>query len=237
MNKSAPTSLIFVLTFPTLSKVIIVFQLVESQFTVCLLAEQTGLHELKQELKKDFSREKINTLCTRKGKKITVICFQSAGSLSAFADKFYLMNQEHTSDLFTVEWREAMHAALHSGAALTVADIHPKVWVPAFRNCQFLLDELHDCSMKLSRIDVCFRQHKHDLELQLKKLFLGVNACLGENKNGGWIKGVVRRIHDYWHLYNYQKAATTFLQLRDVLSLKGDFRNVEILATEVSRDC
>ena len=205
--------------------------------TVFLLSEQIGLHELKEELKKDFSVEKINTLCARKGQKITVIWFQSAGSLSAFADKFYLMSHKHTSGLFTVGWRAAMNAAVHSGAVLTLADIHSKVWEPAFRNCQSLLQDLHDHSMKLARIDVYFKQHQSDLEMQLRKLFAGVNACLGENKSGAWIRGVVCRIYDYWHLCNYRNAATAFLQLRDNLGLKGDFRNVEILATEVRRNC
>ena len=207
--------------------------------TVCLLSVQTGLHELKEELKKDFSVEKINTLCARKGQKIIVICFQSAGSLSDFAAKFYLMSQKYPSDLFTVEWREAMFVAVRNStnSSLTLADIHSKVWEPAFRNCQSLLQELHDHSMKLARIDVYFKRHQGDLEMQLRKLFAGVNACLGENKSGAWIKGVVRRIYDYRHLCNYRNAATAFLQLRDNLGLKGDFRNVEILATEVRRNC
>jgi len=165
-----------------------------------------------------------------------VIYFQSAGSLNAFAAKFYVMTEKYISILFVTEWEAAMNAAVQSsaGAALTLADIHSKVWEPAFRNCQSFLQELHDRSMKLAHIDVCFRQHEHDLEMQLTSLFAGVNACLGKPKSGAWIGRVVRRIHDYWHLPSYCKAASAFLDLKEALNLqKGDFSDVEKLATEV----
>jgi len=146
------------------------------------------------------------------------------------------MTQEHPSALFATEWEQAMNAAVRSsaGAALTLVDIHSKVWEPAFRNCQSLLDKLYDHSMKLSRIDGHFKQHEHDLETQLASLFAGVNACLGKAKSGAWIGAVVCRIHDYWHLCNYRKAASAFLDLKKALNLqKGDFRDVKKLATEV----
>jgi len=146
------------------------------------------------------------------------------------------MTQKHPSDLFVTGWKAAMSAAVRSsaGVALTLADIHSKVWEPAFRNCQSLLQDLHDRSMKLSRIDVCFKRHEGDLETQLSSLFAGVNACLGETKNGAWIGGVVRRIKDYWHLCNYREAASTILELKKALNLqKGDFSDVKKLAIEV----
>ena len=202
-------------------------------------SQTTGCYQLKQELEKDFSQEKICTLCVRENQEIRVLCFQSAGSLSAMADKFYIMNRKHSSDLFTVIWREAMQAAFRNspGGSLTLADIHSKVWNPAFHCCQSLLQDLHDCSMKLTQVDKHFKQHKNDnLEKQLRELFAGVNACLDENRSGAWIRGVVRRIHDYWHLCNYRKAASAFLDLREALNLqKGDFSSVEKLATEVKK--
>jgi len=186
-----------------------------------LLCQQIGLPQLKEELQNNLNLEKINTLCVTDYKKAMVIYFQSAGSLNAFAAKFYVMTQKYISILFVTEWEAAMNAAVRSsaGAALTLADIHSKVWDPAFCNCQSLLQELHDRSMKLANIDVCFRQHEHDLEMQLTSLFAGVNACLGETTTGAWIKGVVYRVHDYWHLPSYCKAANAFLDLKKALNL------------------
>ena len=201
-------------------------------------SQTAGLEHLKQKLKKDFSQEKICTLCVRENQQIRVICFQSADSLSSLTENFYIMNHKHSSVLFTVIWREAIEAAFRNspGGSLTLADIQPKVWDPAFHSCQSLLQELHDHSIKLTHVDKCFKQHKiSNLEDQLRELFAGVNACLGENRSGAWIRGVVRRIHHYWHLCNYCKAADAFLDLREALNLqKGDFSNVEKLATEVS---
>ena len=200
------------------------------------LFQSSGLPQLKEQLNRDFRQETLSSLYVGEGTKIRALCFQSAGSLSAFADKFYLMSK---SDLFTVEWMAAMNVAVKNStnSSLTLADIRSKVWDPAFRKCQSLLDKLHDCSMKLACIDWSFRQHEKDLEMQLMTLFAGVNACLGERRSGAWIKGVVRRIYDYWLLGNCRKAATAFLQLRDTLNLQGNFRNVKILATEVRRKC
>ena len=209
--------------------------LVNSLYT-SLDSKSEGLAQLKQELHKDLGQEKINTLCVREGHKVRVTCFPSAASLIIFADKFYIMTQKHTSDLFDSEWKAAMNAAIQSsaGTALTLADIHSKVWVPAFCSCQSLLQELHDNSMKLAHIDVCFRQHERDLKLQLTSLFAGVNACLGESKSEAWIGEAVLRIQDYWRLCNYRNAANAFLDLKEALNLqKGDFSDVEKLATEV----
>ena len=203
-------------------------------------SQSTGRYQLQQELQKDFSQEKICTLCVRENQEIRVLCFQSAGSLSALADKFYIMNHKHSSDLFTVIWGKEMEAARNSpGGSLTLADIHSKVWDPAFHCCQSLLHDLHDRSMKLTQVDKHFKQHKdRDLERQLKELFAGVNACLGENRSGTWIKGVARRIYNYWHLCNCREAASAFLDLRETLNLqKGDFSSVEKLATEVRSTC
>jgi len=205
-----------------------------------------GLTQLKGELQKDFSQEKINTLCVREGQKVKVVGFQSAGSLSTFAAKFCIMTQKHPSDLFVIEWKQAMDTAVQSsaGAALTLADIHSKVWDPAFSNCESLLLALQDHSMKLSCIDECFKQHKSDLKTQLDSLFDGVNECLGEAKSGDWIGGVVKNVSDYWHfldywkLHNNHRAATAFLDLKKALNLqKGDFSDVEKLATGVRNKC
>ena len=178
----------------------------------------------------------IGTLCVRENQKIKIICFKSAGCLSDFAGRFYLMSEEYSSNLFTVRWKEAMKVVFRNsaGASPTLADIHSKVWVTAFDSCQSLLDELHDRSMKLAHIDKHFMDHKSDLENQLERLFKGVNACHGEKRSATWIRDVVHHIRDYWLFRNYQKAASIFLDLKEALNLQNeDFRVVKKLATEV----
>ena len=216
---------------------------VSSKNLIC--SRTVDLRRLKQELERDFSMEEIQTLCVRENQNIRILLFQSADSLSAFAHKFYIMDHEHSNEIFTMKWNGAISAAVNNnpGASLTLADINSKVWDPAFHSCQILLQELHDRSMKLSDINKRFKSlsdtnkrfKSRNLEKQLRELFAGVNACLGERKSGAWIGEVVRRIHDYWDLCNNHKAASAFLDLKEALNLqKGDFSNIEKLATEVS---
>ena len=121
-------------------------------------------------------------------------------------------------------------------STLTIADIHTSVWQPAFIDCQTMLDQLHDQSMKLVHVDKIFKHYRgQQLESQLMTLFTGVNVCSdvkGET-NGTFIKSAVRRMNEYWDLCKYRDAANMFLELRSVLDLKGDFTNVERLSTEV----
>ena len=146
------------------------------------------------------------------------------------------MNQKYASDLFIKRWRAAVNAAVRNsaGTSLTLEDIKPKMWDPAFRNCQYLLQELQDYSMKLARIDDCFKRYENNLKVELMNLFAGVNACLGNEKDGDWIIEVVDRIYKYWQLCNCHEAATAFLNLKKALNLQnGDFSDVEKLAAEV----
>lgn len=146
------------------------------------------------------------------------------------------MSQMHPSDLFNREWTAVMNHAVEGGTGvpLSLADIYSKVWTPAFSRCQSLLQMLQDHSIKLADVDWYFKQHKTYLEVQLRYLLAGVNACLGKNDSGTWIKEVVCSIHNYWDLCCYQEAASAFLALKKVLSLQGDFSVIEKLTTEVS---
>ena len=196
-----------------------------------------GLPELQQELKKDFSCTKINTICVRaQSGEVQLLCFQSAGSLNDFAEHFFIMTQTYVSDLFHQAWTTTMDNAVKT-STLKLADIHTSVWHPAFLHCQTMLEQLHNQSMKLVEVDKFFKHYRgQQLESQLMTLFKGVNACtkLQNESTGTFIERAVHRMNDYWDLCKYQEAANIFLELRSVLNLKGDFKNVERLSTEVS---
>ena len=195
-----------------------------------------GLPELQQELQKNFNSIQINTLCKRaQSGEVQLLCFQSAGTLNSFAENFYVLTQTYVSDLFHQAWTSAMDTAVKA-STLTIADIHTNVWQPAFIHCQTMLVQLHDQSMKLVDVDKFFKHYRSkQLESQLMTLFTGVNACrdLKGETNGTFIKRAVHRMNEYWDRCKYRDAANMFLELRSVLDLKGDFRNVESLSTEV----
>ena len=199
-------------------------------FIFCL-----GLPRLKQELRKDFSSTKINTLCTKvQGGAIQIQCFQSASTVNAFVGKFCIMTQTHVSDIFHKIWVNAMKISIKRNPTMKIEEVHDAVWKPAFSHCQSLLSQLYTRTIKLANIDRYFKQYQNQkLDLQLMNLFDGINACLGQQNDGAWIKQVVQHIITYWNLCNYRDAANTFLQLRSTLNLKGDFGDVERLSTEV----
>ena len=192
-----------------------------------------GLSQLTQELQKDFDNEKINKLCAMKQGKVEIFCFKSAGSLTWFAGGFHTLSQKQ--DLFLIEWRKALHTAVGSNPGIALNDIYPQVWQPAFKQCETLLGQLHDQSMKLVDVDKRFKPYQgRNLEQQLTDLFLGVNARHNKNPDGRWIHIVVCRMYAYWNLCRYRDAANAFLKLKETLKLdKGDFRDVEKLSNEV----
>ena len=194
-----------------------------------------GLPRLRQELNEDFSCTKISAICERaESGEVQLLCFQSAGSLNDFAEDFFTMTQTYDSDIFHQAWMTAMDVAVKT-STLKLADIHMSVWQPAFLQCQTMLGQLHGQSMKLADVDKFFKHYQgQQLESQLMSLFRGVNACIKQYEStGNFIKMAVHRMNEYWNLCKYQEAANTFLELRFVLNLKGDFQNAERLSTEV----
>ena len=196
-----------------------------------------GLPELRQELNKDFSGTKINALCKRaESGEVQLLCFQSAGSLNDFAEDFSTMTQTCASALFHQAWTTALGVAVKT-STFNLADVYTSVWQPVFLQCQTMLEQLHNQSMKLVEVDKLFKRYRgSQLESQLMSLFEGINTCRKQHKNSGtFIKNAVQRMNEYWDLCKYQEAANMFLELRFALKLKGDFRNVERLSTEVSQ--
>lgn len=180
----------------------------------------------------------IKELCTQSEKGVEVICFQSASSLQPFAYMFWIMTHWYNSAIFDSIWSKTMRSACQSNPNMTIGEVCPKIWEPAFTQCQHLLDQLHSRSMTLSNVDRHFHRYKGDLqtlERELGSLFHGVNTCRGERKDISWIHHVVTRMGEYWRLWAYREAANSFLVLRDSLELtNGDFKDVERISKEVN---
>ena len=186
----------------------------------------------------DYNLYKINTLWTQTESGIDVVCFTKCSCLLSFAWKFHIMSKKFTSTLFDAIWCTIMQTVCKYN--VTISDIESKVWKPAFKLCQNLLEQLHSQSMTLADVEKHFKNYgERELEKELNVLFYGVSECV-ENMNytTAWIYLRVRRIEEYRKLRNYCDAANTFLKLRDALKLtKGDFKHVEWISKEVNDAC
>ena len=194
-----------------------------------------GLPELQRELKEDLGHTKINAVCTRaENGELQLLCFKSAGTLNDFAENFFTMTQTYAGGIFQKAWMTALDNAVKPGT-LKIADIHTSVWQPAFLQCQSMLEQLHNQSMKLVDVDKFFKHYRGpQLESQLMSLFKGINVCRKQHESSEtFIKAAAQRMNNYWDHCKYQEAANMFLELRSVLNLRGDFENVERLSTEV----
>ena len=197
-----------------------------------------GMNELMQQLEADHSCTEIKTMCSSDSQNVfTFHCFMSASSLDPILVKFNAMMQIHPNDLFNVIWHITMTRAVSTKPVLQMDDIVTQMWDPAFHLSQELLDQLHDHTMKLSRVENDFRHYRYQpdhLQGNLMSLCKGVNLCLERmDASFSWVHGVVLTIQEYWSLCQYQTAACTLLKLQKELKLTGDFQVVVKLAEQV----
>ena len=200
----------------------------------------SGIKEAKGELQRDYSVCTIRYLCNPYVSDVgdpEVTCYQASKCLQSFVVQFSILSQKYNSAIFSTIWSMSMKHAYINNRNMTITDIAPQVWKPAFKKCQDLLEKLKDTSITLSDVDSHFEKYKtvpKRLEGDLECLFNGINKCLGVSEDFAWIDSVVAQIHKYWRLCNYRQAAILFLELRDALTLtKGDFRDVERISKEV----
>lgn len=202
-----------------------------------------GLDLLRSEIDFDHRSAPINSLCQSIEGKVCFFSLLSAVPLDDITEMFAVMMSVQ-STLFQDIWRKHMKNAAASvkqkkRAELTIEDIRIVIWDKTFQECNYLLDSLHDRSIKLFEVDSYFKSiQQQELVWQLKRLNAGVVKCvrLDESHNLLWIDGVVKHIHDYWSLLELSKAARVVIQLKTKLCLTGDFKAIDTLANEVKSD-
>ena len=187
----------------------------------------------------DYGDFNLSDLCRRdpETKQLQLVCFKSAGTLSNFAQDFYVLSKRHGSELFSTTWNEAKSIAIRANPDLTLDDVYPSMWQPCLAKCIQLLTSLSDLSMKLVDVDLVFKGHKDNIDTQLLLLFKGVSDCARDAEQFDWgkIERAIGRIRKYWNLCRYRKGANIFLGIRASLGLEGgDFSLVEKLSKEVN---
>ena len=142
--------------------------------------------------------------------------------------QFYLLAQ---NDLFSQLWREKITGS----GTVSIAIVSQQIWPKAFSHAKQLMEQLHGRTMKLADVDHYLAKYEAPAELTsvLMNLNNHLNTCTGSSHDGKWIGNVADTIMHYWSFKEYEKAAKTFLHLKEELRLTGSFKQVETLASQV----
>ncbi len=179
-------------------------------------------------MEKDSDHMNISDLCRLENDKLQICCLKSAQPLDVFVDNFAVMMRK-SPIIFTRKLNKKLKEVLaRSDAGITVHDIFPQIWQPAFNFCLELLADLADQSMKLDFVDKHLTKFFETLLNDVKNLAEAIRSCGSQSTpQFHQLKLAVKKVHDYWRLCRYEDGARVFLQLRDVLNLKGDFSFIE----------
>ena len=183
---------------------------------------------LHKELTLEVDTESMCSLCYTKDGDIIFNRFKSATPLREMLPRFALFS---TNDLFCQLWREEIAAQ----KSISFAVVSEQIWPIAYSRIQELMDSLHKRTIKLSTVDGYLAGFKSEADLDriLRELYTALNGSLECEGDDKWIPAVVENIAQYRTLKRYEKAAETFLSLKDKMNLTGDFKEVKTLARKV----
>ena len=200
-----------------------------------------GLDKLRSDIDSEHSCISVKALCQCSEDKTEFLSLQSAYPLDDITTNFNIMMSSQ-SILFQSIWKKHMAGAIAAverkeRAELTIEDIKTVLWEPAFKECNYLLDALHDRSIKLSEADSYFKDIQEEMTDQIQKLNFAVHKCVNphEDVNVLWIDDAVQHIQDYWSLLTLSDQANEVMVLRTKLKLNdGNFEAIQTIASQVS---
>ncbi len=164
---------------------------------------------------------------------LQLFCYQAGKPLDPFIDHFKIM-MEQSSILFLDPLDDRLKKILITKPNLLIDQIYVEIWQPVFNHCISLLHTLDDQSMKLSLVDKHLKRHKDNVRTVVFNLAVGVSKSLRVEPNYSTLNSALRKVEQYWKLCQYQTGARTFLRLKSVMNLKGDFSLIEKLSDQVS---
>ena len=191
---------------------------------------------LEKELAVNVMNEQINHLCKFDGTSYQVILFKQARVLDPYLGQLWIFSHICPSHLFKKLWTAQLKAHRKDGI-LTFDDIIKKVWIPVFKQCTDIHEQLISSKITLAQVDQFFKQYlgkEKALAQEIERIHLAVQKSLGKDAtNVKWIKAIIIKMQQHWELSTYADAAHAFLKIKDALHLTGDFSNVEEVAARV----
>ncbi len=186
-----------------------------------------GVLELKRELEKDYDQVHICNLCRVENDDIRLGCLTSAQPLDIFVDDFTIIMAKSPLIYLRSLNKNIKEAMARPDVKMTLKDLYPLIWQPAINFCLNLLNTLADCNIKLSYVDKHLKQYSNNLLNELMNVAKAMEKCSLPVPSYDKLRFASKKVQDYWRLCRYQTGAQVFLDLRNALSLKGDFSLIE----------
>ena len=187
-----------------------------------------------EELGKDISCQKLNTICTREQSGGVEVIFPAAGALNVFVDKYHIMTSDYPSSFFNTFWKH--NVSLETNCTVDFSYLQTHVWNPTLQLCQTIIDQCRNKSITLQTVDALRKhlRHEGDIEVELTNLAQG---CALLHGSGGleWVQDTCALIRDYWMLCRCRGAAALVLDLKNAMHLNGNFQDVDMLSKGVSK--
>lgn len=187
------------------------------------------------EIDQDHSMKPINSLCVTDNGSVQINCFKLAQPLQGMLNNYYMLSHRKQSCLFDRVWASALRR--ESKAKLTLSDVVDRIWNPVFTECCQLVESVQSKSIKLRDVDQLFRDFKdvRAIRSDLRTLFSALEACYNRKiATTGWIEISVKLMEQYQSLREQAEAAKIVLDLKESLSLTGDFEIIEGVASKVT---
>ena len=185
------------------------------------------------EIEQDHSEKSIASLCSEgSAGMIDYTCFSDAQPLNRMLFQFYHLSYEYPSGLFERIWQLKLKEVARAKLNLTFNDVVTKVWIPTFEECCQLIDSVKNGSITLLAVDQYFHHPEGQMDHHLTSLFKGIEACFDRKvESSVWIRSAVDRMQQYWSLCEQADAASTVMELKDSLKLRGNFEIIETVAS------
>ena len=181
----------------------------------------------------DYSSAPIKDLWQCADDVISFLSPESALPLGDIDFKFDIMISSE-STLFQMIWKKQVESAAASIEKLSLQDIRTVLWEYSFKECNDLLDSLNDRSIMLSEVEKYMRPVEDNIRGELEKLSTSLHKCVDSDQENKFnLDGVVQHINDLWSLLILTEEARAVMELKEKLSLHGDFNTVLTLTNQV----
>ena len=199
--------------------------------TRCLIiyvSTYVGVSELYQDLQsvKDVDMLEVSTLHA-------ILAKESFDSLTPFAEKFSRICK---SRFFDIAWKRQLDIMLRDNPFCSISDLEMYLWQPTLKSCCQFLGEVTTQKVKLSTVQSAFKNcSEHNIHRELTEFCNLVNECMGHQNLfvEESMSRAVKKIKEYFVILQHQEIAFLFLQVKKMLQLTGDFRDISVIASKV----